>query len=286
MVYLIIIILLSSSIFVCFRLFNNFKVDNRIAITVNYSVAAIGGYMISPIPFSVERVYNSPWFFSSIIVGILFTLGFYLFALSNQKAGVAITAVSSKMSVILPVSLGVFLLGEEIHWTKGFGIVLALLSLYLSLKKKREEKDPSMSKWVFFLPVLIFITSGTIDSSLKFAIHEYVTNDYILYLSTIFASALVCGTIFSFSRKSSVSKINLHSVIGGIVLGVLNFSNCYFMLRAMDIFDSSVQFPTQNIGIVVLSSMIGLIIFKEKLSKTNWIGIGLSSLAITLISLP
>jgi multidrug transporter EmrE-like cation transporter len=40
-----------------------------------------------------------------------------------------------------------------------------------------------------------------------------------------------------------------------------------------------------NIGVIALGSLVGLWLFKEKLSRLNYMGIGLAVLAILLISL-
>ncbi|MFA8451719.1 MAG: hypothetical protein ACEPOW_13580 [Bacteroidales bacterium] len=285
MAYILFVILLSTSIFICFKLFGKYSVDNRFAITINYLVAAIGGYLITPGSFSVTDIVEAKWFVPSIFSGILFTIGFYLFALSNQKSGVALTAVASKMSVIIPVLFGVFSLNEHLSLVKGAGVAFALIALYLTLKKKNDNNKRKNINYL--IPLAIFFVSGIIDSSLKFSINKFVENDYTLYLSTIFAFALISGIAISLLRKKKNFVFpNTRSIIGGVVLGALNFTNVYCMLRAMDLFQSSIQFPIQNIGVVAVSGIVGLILFKEKLSLINWIGIGLSSLAIFLISYP
>ena len=70
----------------------------------------------------------------------------------------------------------------------------------------------------------------------------------------------------------------------GLILGLLNFGATYFLLLAMSHFESSVLFPTVNMSVVVLSALTGLILFHEKLSRVNWIGIGLAVLAILMIT--
>jgi multidrug transporter EmrE-like cation transporter len=40
-----------------------------------------------------------------------------------------------------------------------------------------------------------------------------------------------------------------------------------------------------NIGVIALGSLVGLWLFKEKLSRLNYMGIALALLAIVLISL-
>jgi multidrug transporter EmrE-like cation transporter len=49
-------------------------------------------------------------------------------------------------------------------------------------------------------------------------------------------------------------------------------------------FESSVIYPIVNMGVVLISSLCGILFFKEKLSKINYAGIALSILAIAMIT--
>ena len=79
-----------------------------------------------------------------------------------------------------------------------------------------------------------------------------------------------------------VSNINIKNII--LIFGVPNFFSLVFFLKALGSMDSSIVFPLVSIGVVVSSSLIGIIIFKENLSRSNWIGIILSVCAIYLFS--
>ena len=72
----------------------------------------------------------------------------------------------------------------------------------------------------------------------------------------------------------------------GIAVGVFNFGNIYFYLKAHQAFSEnpSTVFAGMNMGVIVLGSLIGVLIFKEKLSKKNYLGIFLALLAIVLLT--
>ncbi|MFA8301127.1 MAG: EamA family transporter [Hyphomicrobiales bacterium] len=283
MTFLVFAIIFSTSIFVTFRLFKTYSIDNHQAITINYLVAALIGYIISPVKPSFENIFQAAWLPFSIIVGLLFIIGFYLFAVSSQKAGVSLTAVASKMSIIIPITVGILLYEESISALKLLGIVTAILSLYLTLKGDRKEK--LVNKSVIILPILLFFTSGTIDTSLKYAVNIHIEDDYMLYLSTVFLFSLLFGLLISAFQKKRIKKINLQTILGGVILGLINFGTVYYMLRAMDQFESTTQFPIQNISIVVLSALVGFIGFKERLKMINLFGIALSIVSIILVSI-
>ncbi len=282
MIYIGLVVLISSSIFVTFKLFDRYKIDNFQAITINYLVASLFGILLVGSDFKIAASFEKAWFPYAVFVGFLFIGTFVLFALSSQKAGVAITAVFSKMSVVIPVIAGIFLFTEHMNLLKVLGITATLLAFILVFYKKEKSK----LKWsVIILPILIFFGNGIIDTSLKYIEHHFISNDYTLFLTWIFIIALIIGSIVSFVKfLSNKQTFKIRNIIGGTILGLLNYTTTYFMLLAMNRFQSNVLFPIQNVGIVMFSALLGLVLFKEKLSTTNWLGILLSISAILLIA--
>lgn len=284
MVYLLLTILQSTAIFVVFKLFNRFRIDNWQAISINYIVATLFGLVIYRGDLRPEVILGKDWFEFAIILGITFISTFFIFALSAQKVGVALTSVASKMSVVIPVVAGLILLHETIGWLAGSGIIIALLAFYLTLGGGRQRSFPS--KYVI-LPVLLFLGNGVNDTIMKYAEHHYVDdiNDRILFLTLVFLTSLVLGIVITVKRYYDRRVIiTLHSVVGGSILGLINFGSTYYILKAMDLFASSVVFPITNAGIVTLSTLIGWSVFREKLSMRNWIGIMLAIAAIIMIA--
>ena len=284
MIYLLLTILQSTAIFVVFKLFNRFRIDNWQAISINYVVASLFGLVIYKGDLSMEILLGKDWFEFGLILGITFIATFFIFALSAQKVGVALTSVASKMSVVIPVIAGLILLNETIGWLAGSGVLIALLAFYLTLGGGRQRSFPS--KYVI-LPVLLFLGNGVNDTIMKYTEHHYVTdiNDRILFLTVVFMTSLFFGLIITAKRYYNKRvNITLHTIVGGSILGLINFGSTYYILKAMDIFASSVVFPITNAGIVTLSTLLGWSVFREKLSLRNWIGIALAIAAIIMIA--
>ena len=285
MVYLIIAILTSTSIMIVFKLSKKYSIDILQAITVNYLVAAGFGFAISDKPITFEIIKNTDWFQISFIVGITFIVGFNLFALSAQKAGVAITAVASKMSVVIPVILGFTIFSEQPSILKIIGILFTLSAFYLIFKK---EKGFKVNYRYIILPLLLFLANGANDSLLKYTQHNFIhsDNEFILFLAVIFFIALIIGSfVMGFNIAFTKKKISLKSIGVGVLLGVLNWYSTLFFLKALNVIDVSVVVPVLNVSIVSLSALAGYFIFKEELRKINWIGIFLAVLAILSIAL-
>lgn len=282
MLYLVLAVITSTSIIITFRLLRNFRVSVVQAITVNYLVASTFGFLSEAGSFDLHTIYRADWFYLSILMGLSLIIGFNLFALSAQKAGVAVTAISSRMSVVIPVSLGFIIFGDTAGPYKIAGIITGLLAFYFTSKK---DKTIHVNREYIFLPVLLFLAIGANDSLMKVAEHFYIDADFVSFLATSFTFALVFGIIvFLFKNNAKKQSVKLKNILAGIVLGLLNWFSTYYVLKGLDIFQVSFFMPVYNIGVVTLSTIIGFLVFREKLLPANWVGILLAVLAIILIS--
>ena len=202
-------------------------------------------------------------------------------ALTAQKNGLSVASVASKMSVIIPIVFGIYVYNESIGTQKIIGIVLALIAVYLTSLK---AKDNTVLTQFIYLPILLFFGSGIIDTS----VNHYAPDDNIpLFSATIFAIAGIIGfAILIYKSLKLKQHFKMKSVPLGIALGIVNYCSIYFLLKALrvDGFESSSIFTVNNVVIVAFSTLIGLLLFKEHISKKNWIGIIIAMVAIILVT--
>ena len=293
MVYLALSILSSTAIFVVFKLIDRYKVFTLSAILVNYATACIAGFFLSSNnPFTLSAV-NSNWFPTAIIIGILFIVMFYIIGKSTQTAGVAVTSVAAKMSVIFPIAFSIWYdTNDSLTILKIVGLLTALFAVYLTVYQKHSVK---LNPRTIVLPVVLFIGMGIVDSFLKFAQSTYINNDIKSIFSTwVFAFAGLSGLfVVLFNGKAAKGLLSIKAWLLGVLLGVVNFGSMFFLISALNHTDistgqqamGSVVFGIINIGIVALGVLTGFIVFKERPSRVNWVGIGLSVFAIYILSL-
>jgi len=281
MLYLLGATLCSTAIIVIFRLFERYNINEIKAISVNYFVAASFGYLSEAGSYNIHTLIGSPWVFLAIIMGFILIIGFFLFAKSAQHAGVALTAISSRMSVVIPVSLGLLLFHDSASWVKICGIILALLALYLTLKK---ENKISLNKKNALLPLLLFLAVGSMDSLLKVAQHYYLNKDHVIFLATAFFVAFLLGLFMLIPKIIREKQFGLKNFIAGAALGLINWFSCYFVIKGFDLHDVSVFIPIYNVSVVSLSAIIAFSIFREKLRLVNWIGIAIAIVSIIMIA--
>ncbi len=286
MIYLLLSVLSSSVIFVIFKLFERFKINTLQAIIFNYFFAFSAGMLVDRQELDPIKILSEDWFLGTFILGFMFIAVFYLAALTTQKSGLSVVSVATKMSVAIPVFFGIILYNESTGWIKIIGILLALVAVYLTSIKKKEGITIRKRNLIF--PVLVFFGSGIIDTTLKFLETSYVAEaDVALFSSTIFAIAGIIGVlILLIQALRGTLKLSFKNVIGGVALGIPNFGSIYFLVMALrtEGLESSTIFPINNVAIVMISTFLGILLFREKMLSKNWVGILLAITSIILIA--
>lgn len=291
MIFLLLSILSSTSLFVIFKYVDRYGIRNFDVIIINYIVASILGFSISKYDPAIFPLYGNPWFPYAVTIGILFVIGFVLIGKSSQKVGIAITTVASKMSVIIPITFSLLYDPyDHITTLKISGILLALLAVFFTVyRKRRIDFDPRY----IYLPITLFLGMGVIDSIIKLAQFKHIDNGTsTLFSAVLFSIAAITGIVTNLVQGTSFkSLLRPRTMMWGTLLGLGNYGSIWFLILALNHkmpsgvpIDGSVVFGINNIGIVGLSVIIGLIAFREKLTFLNWAGIVLSFVAIYILS--
>lgn len=278
-------ILCFNVILICFKMLEKYGVDNLQAIAVNYLTAGFLSFTLAPEIPAVQTIIAANWFLYAVGVGVSFILVFNLLALASQKIGMAISTVANKMSLVIPIIAAVLLFeGETLSFLKVLGIVLALAGVYFTSTSGSRLSFDIKYLWLI---LFIFFGQGLADVLFNCAKEWYVDASLNgLFFIVIFLSA---GTVGIFLLAPRFIRGNAHfawkNIFWGIALGIPNFLTLWFFFRSLDSgqLEVSQVNPIYNIGVVVVSSLIGFSLFKEKLSVSNWIGILLAVGSIVAI---
>ena len=256
------------------------------AIVINYFIACMVGFFGFVKETDISLIPEKPWFPGTIFLGVLFIVVFNLAAITTQRSGLSVVSVATKMSVAIPVLFGILYFNESSGTIKIIGIILALAAVYLTSVKNRDGIPINKKNLIF--PILVFLGSGIIDTSIKFLETSYVSKTEVaLFSSSIFFIAGSIGTgiliVQAFMEKLKITGKN---ILGGIALGIPNFFSIYFLVMALrsEGFESSTVFTINNVAIVLVSTLLGIALFKERLIPKNWIGIALAIISILLVA--
>lgn len=288
MIDLVITITTFSIMVMLFKYFDKIGVNNLIAITFNYFTAgilALSSYLSENSIIELKSNINLNLVIIALIVGGLFVLTFNLYAYSAQKIGITLSTISNKMSMIIPILIGLILFKEEITFFKILGIFLALGAIVFSSKDDKNGKK--LSQINIGILFLLFIGQGLADGILNWAQRNILNSENMnLFFTLTFLSAGFAGGLYSlFKLTTSNIKMDKKNIYWGITLGVPNYLTLLYFIKSLknELFSSYQVFPIVNIGVIVMCTILSVIIFQEKVSIFKWIGIGFGILAISLI---
>lgn len=279
MIYLLLSVVASTLVFVIFKLFGTYKVNNLKAIIINYFTAHLIGSIIAG-GYSPSTVLHENWLPVAFGLGILFITLFNVMALTSQKNGVSVASVANKMSVVIPVAVAIIFFGEALNIGKGVGIGLACVGVWLTSVKNSEGRVSSN----ILLPVVLFLGSGLLDTILNYASKVLLQGNEDIFSAVIFLFAGLFGLSFLIYKRDF--KFTLKDVYWGVILGSINYFSIYLLLKALAHapWESSSVFPINNMSIVGVSTLVSWIFFKEHMSWKNWLGISISILSIVIIT--
>lgn len=285
MQYLLLCIFMNVGIFLIFRTLSHYNIPTFQAIVFNYLSCVLTGLLfLGNVQFISDITFDKPWVLIAIILGAIFIGTFYLMALTTQKLGVTVSSIASKMSLVIPVVVSLFILNiasREFVIYNYIGIALAITAILLSSIKNGNSQK--LRPFVLFMPALVFIFGGVIDTTINYTNHKYLTSETQgVFPIIIFFAALCIGVAVLLTK---FQRISIKSVIAGSLLGIINYFSIYFLVKSLGAFDNdgAIVYPVINVGIILLSSISAVIIFKEKLSSINKLGLAIAIAAVFLI---
>lgn len=276
MIYLVLSIIASTLILLIFRIFPKYHVDTFQAIVFNYLIAFGVGFLLYGNEWNTDNLTFDTWPIYALLVGLLFISLFLLMGKSTQLNGLGVTSVTVKMSLAIPVILAIYLYQEALTLQKVLGILTAVLGVFLITYRKNKEIQIESNSNMIFL-VILFVGSGILDALLNF-VEKKVLGDFspALFSAVSFGIAGLIGIlILVFSVLTGKNKFKFRNVLAGIILGVPNYFSIYFLLMAVrnQEMDDSNTYALNNVGIVICSFLLGLLLFKEKLTLTRLLGV-------------
>jgi drug/metabolite transporter (DMT)-like permease len=278
MLFLILSVICSVSVGAIFKIARRFKVSSQQIVAYNYVFALALCYFFFSPDLTVLDV-SSPWEIF-IPLGVLLPVVFLFLATSIKHMGIVKTDAAQRLSLIVSI-LGAWLLfGEQFSGLKLTALLFGFPAIVLILDKPTENKE---NKWIY--PALVLLGFGVIDLLFK-QIALTSSLPFTTSLFVIFSISLLIMLFFNgYELLLRKVKMDLKSIIFGGLVGFLNFGNILFYLKAHQAFakSPSTVFAGMNMGVIVIGSLVGIFIFKEKVTKLNLIGLFLALFAIVFI---
>ena len=285
MFYIFLSICCSLTVSVLLKLAKRYQIDVYQAITWNYSAAILlTWFFFKP---QLTHLQDAP-IVTYLSLGILFPLLFIVIATSVRLAGIVRTDVAQRLSLFIPVLAAFLIFGEKPNTIKIIGIAIGFIGIICLIpwRQKMAVRRRSSNSWFYLIVILVGM--GVIDVFLK-EIAKVTSVSFGTSLFIVFVLAFIVsiiGLIYLISAKKT--RFSWPHILIGWVLGAANFGNILFYVKALKALENSPStvFSSMDIGVIVFGSLVGLFIFREKLSRLNVVGILLAIIAIVIIYYP
>ena len=213
---------------------------------------------------------------------------------SLRHGPMSYTAVIVSFSTLMPALSGVLFFEEKAGWVQAVGIGLMLVSFLLAVKTGKEEKKVNFT-WLLFCTIT-FLATGSIGILQK--VHQNTVykgeSDEFLIVSFI-VSALLCALFALFWRDKKANERDktplkqkkrwlfpLLMIVSGVTVALNNRFNLYLS----GVMDSALFFPVINCGGLVLSSLAAAVLFRERLTPRQWLGVAIGILSVVFLCDP
>ena len=278
MLFLVLSILCSVIVGVIFKITRKYDNNPTQIVAFNY-ITALALCYFTFAPDLTEVHTTAPWNIY-LAVGILLPVVFLFLIASIKYMGIVKTDAAQRLSLFIPILAAWFIFKEDFNLYKIIGLIVGFVALLFILKKQSQNTE---NKWIY--PAIVLLGFGVIDILFKqialYTALPYTTSLFIVFDIALAVSLLV--VVYEVTLKKV--KLNYKNILFGGLVGVFNFGNILFYLKAHKAFSEnpSTVFAGMNIGVIILGSLVGILFFKEKLSKINFAGLFLALIAIVLI---
>lgn len=199
------------------------------------------------------------------------------YALHHAPAGSVLTAF--RLSIVVPVMLGVWIWGESLSMTQTAGIILALASLALMTRGQRGPG--TLTRWrMLLLLAVVFGMQGASFSLLR-SVNYAGFGDYtVTVVMAIGFSAGTLGLVVLLLRRM---PLQFKATLLGGGIGIYNSLALSVVLVALNHLPGTVYFPLAACGIVILDNLLAHYFWKERLSPRNIVGVIIAISALGLV---
>lgn len=290
MLFFFLAVVFTVCLYLVMRSFPKWGVDPFHAVVFNYYACVITGVILTPHfgPLIAKVDWSAAGTLFTLLLGALFIIVFLLIGQSTLKAGVTAASLASNLSLVIPVTFGLFVFHnahKEFTTLNYAGLALALPALALgSWGGGAQQIRKNMLIW----PLLCFVASGTNNTLINYLTATYYEpGSNTLFMIIACTGAVAIGTVLLIISAARTGKLpQARSLAAGLLLGVPNFLSLFFLLKALNHYGNSAAFvfPVYNILTMLASAVMAFVLFREKLGRFNRIGLLIAIVAIVLIS--
>ena len=195
---------------------------------------------------------------------------------SIKKNGAPLTATFNRMGVLIPTVISAVMFAEIPTGIQIAGIVISLFAIVYMNGGGKEKGGVSV-----YL-ILAFATGGCVDTISKlFSVYGSPENQerFIFYT---FVAALIMSIGVCIYKDRHITK---KDIAVGIIVGIPNELAALLLLKAAGMLPAYLVYPCYSAGVIFAVNIVNMIVFREFLSKREYIATGIIAIALILINM-
>lgn len=278
MIYLLLAILSSVSVSVVMRLSSKKAPGSYCMLAANYLMCLLiaGGFTGFDRFFPAEKGLPLTLMLG-IGNGLLYLISFILYQRSVKKNGMVLSSTFMKLGLLVPIALSLLVFWQIPSLIQCIGFIIALLAIVLI---QADGKDAG-GKFSFGL-ILLLITGGGANAMSE--LYDEIgtpslSSQFLLY--TFLTAFIVCLCIAVAKRE----RPTRHSLFYGFLIGIPNYFSARFLLLCLADVPAFIAHPTYSAVSVCAVSVLGICLFCEKLTKRQWLGVGIILISLILLNI-
>lgn len=280
MLFLALTIFCSTSIAIILKINSNKNGNTLLLLTGNYLAASI----ISLVLFfvDIETTHSIDLIPLGLFLSLLFVGSIFAFSKSVSLSGAALSTVSSRLSVLVPIILSIIFFSDLPNTYQVFGLILTLVTIilfYFSIRNNTAKKQKN-NKFFYLISILLGI--GVADFFMKVFLENWAASNKPWFLFWIFFFSFLITVSLTIKKKVQFNKSTL---VLGIIMGIPNIFSSYFLLEALSSYSAVFVYPFVNISIIIFTSIIVKVIWKEEWNSYSKLALIVGALSIALLSL-
>lgn len=215
-----------------------------------------------------------------------------LYSVCLTEGPVSLTVLVVNFSVFIPTVFSAVLFKEEIFITQFVGMAFLVASMLLSFNKSKGEKKVN-KKWLV-LTVTALLATGIASCIQKYFFKTELANvenasNTFLFLVYVFATVISLFAVLINPKIGKKEKCTFwfsknmafYAVFIGFIISIFQ----KFFMLSVECVPGAVLYPTYNGLQAVIMSIVGMLLFKDKLSGKQKLGIILGIVSIAMMNI-
>ena len=278
MLFLLLAIFSSSMISIVMRFSSGKITANLSMLATNYFICSLLGAAYAGFDLAAAE---DPGFSRTVVIGlisgVLYLAAFVAFQTNTNKRGVVLSSVFMKLGLLVPIVVSVLFFKELPTAVQIIGFCIAIFAILLI-----NLRNDGSGKGFGFGLILMLLLSGGADVMAKIFDVFAPQAHSALYLFYNFATAFTLCVLLVIQKKE---RPGLRELLYGALIGIPNFFSAKFLLASLTKLPAVVVYPSFSVGTMLIVTMIGVLVFRERLSKLQWGAMGAIVAALILLNI-